>query len=173
MLSQTSNETLAYGSAEKTSDEDEVDTNAGKEEDPAERASDASQKDPAARQEPSAASAAKKTESGKAAIQKRDRALRTRKRGLGEGEFEEYMISNQQDYTENKLAQNKLITYDQDSNAHVQTLNRRNAKGMRKPNRSTDGNVSLDTIQILDSESDEMAESVINEAPIQIPDDKE
>jgi len=44
---------------------------------------------------------------------------------------------------------------------------------MRKPNRSTDGNVSLDTIQILDSDTDEMAESVINEAPIQIPDEKE
>jgi hypothetical protein len=40
---------LAYGSAEKTSDEDEVDTNAGKEEDAEERASDASQKDLAAR----------------------------------------------------------------------------------------------------------------------------
>ena len=44
---------------------------------------------------------------------------------------------------------------------------------MRKPNRSTDGNVSLDTIQILDSESDEMAESAVNDAPIQIPDEKE
>ena len=71
-----------------------MDTNAEKEEDAEERASDASQKDLAARKEVSAASAAKKTESGKAAMQKRDRAHRTRKRGLGEGEFEEYVIAN-------------------------------------------------------------------------------
>ena len=44
---------------------------------------------------------------------------------------------------------------------------------IHQPNRHTDGNVSLDTIQILDSESDEMAESVIKEAPIQIPEEQE
>lgn len=44
---------------------------------------------------------------------------------------------------------------------------------MHQLNRPADGNISLDTIQILDSESDEMAESVIKEAPIQIPEEKE